>query len=309
MKESESKHTSFDVALCNRWLTGIPYEVAFWRSYYRNRRSRKSLLSWSQYGKECILDNFDVAAFVSGLDIENPVIADVGCALSYMLSDIIGGRKRAVVYLDPLAPHYNRILDDYSLPYPRITFGMGETLSLHFPEGSVSLIHIRNALDHSVKPLTVIWQALMCLHTDGVLYLNHKPNEAEHEAYIGFHQYNVDCQDGRLIIWNREESIDVGQELSGYADVNATVTDEGRIVAVITKTGGIPVDHPAVREGGMYAAGMLETSLSYFHTAPHAVAYQTRRGAFALGHGFMRMIPGGMVRKIKQIVTGKIPKM
>ena len=299
----------FDFDLSSRWVSGIPYEVAFWRSYYRNKGSRNDLLSWSQYGRECSLDNFDVAAFVDGLNREDPVIADVGCALSYMFSDIIGGRKREVTYVDPLAPHYNRILDDYSLPYPRITFGMGETLSLLFPRDSVSFIHIRNALDHSVRPMMVVWQALMCLHEGGVLYLNHKPNEAEHEAYIGFHQYNVDCQDGRLVIWNKEERIDVGDVLSGYADVEVSVTGEGRIVGVITKRADIPSDHPASRESGMYAAGMLETLLTYFHTAPHAISYQTRRGAFSLGHGFMRMIPGGMVRKIKQIITGKKPKM
>ena len=303
------KIPSFDSTLSRRWLTGIPYEVAFWRSYYGNQSSRKALLSWSQYGEECRLDHFDVVGFVKGLNKEDPIIADVGCALSYMLSDIIGSRKRHVIYVDPLAPHYNRILDDYSLPYPRITFGMGETLSLLFPKDSVSLLHIRNALDHSVRPMMVVWQGLICLHPGGVLYLNHKPNEAEHEAYIGFHQYNVDCQEGRLVIWNKEERIDVADALSDYADVKASVTDEGRIVAVITKLKDIPADHPAVREGGMYATGMLETMLTYFHTAPHALHYQARRGAFALGHRFMRLIPGGMVRKIKQIVTGKKPKM
>ncbi len=301
----QSQFPSFDFTLSRRWLSGIPYEVAFWRSYYRNKSSREALLSWSQYGKECVLDHFDVAAFIDGLQKENPVIADVGCALSYMFSDIIGGKKRQVVYLDPLAPHYNKILDDYSLPYPRITFGMGETLTLHFPADSVSLLHIRNALDHSVRPMMVIWQALMCLHVGGVLYLNHKPNEAEHEAYLGFHQYNVDCQHGRLVIWNKQERIDVAEALAGYADVKASVTDEGRIVAVITKTNEIPSDHWAARESGMYASGMLETLLTYFHTAPHVISYQSRRGAFSVAHGLMRMIPGGMVRKLKQIISGK----
>lgn len=296
---------SFDFSLSRRWLSGIPYEVAFWRSYYRNASSRKALLSWSQLGKECKLDNFNVAEFVEGLNRENPIIADVGCALSYMFSDIIGGKKRDVIYLDPLAPHYNKILDDYSLPYPRIKFGMGETLSLHLPKDSVSLLHIRNALDHSVRPMMGIWQALMCLHVGGVLYLNHKPNEAEHEAYLGFHQYNVDCQDGRLMIWNKEERIDVAEELSGYADVIPSVTEQGRIVAVITKTHAIPSDHQAVRESGMYASGMLETLITYFHTAPNVIGYQARRGAFSIAHGIMRMIPGGMIRKLKGIISGK----
>ena len=87
-REARDAVPRFDFDLSSRWVSGIPYEVAFWRSYYRNKGSRNDLLSWSQYGRECSLDNFDVAAFVDGLNREDPVIADVGCALSYMFSDI-----------------------------------------------------------------------------------------------------------------------------------------------------------------------------------------------------------------------------
>lgn len=295
----------FDFTLSRRWISGIPYEVAFWRSYYRNRRSREALFSWSQYGKECVLDNFDVAAFINSLNVDHPVIADVGCALSYVFSDVFGGRKHEVIYVDPLAPYYNQILDDYSLPYPRITFGMGETLTLNFSKGSVSFLHIRNALDHSVRPMMVIWQALMCLHNGGVLYLNHKPNEAEHEAYLGFHQYNVDCQNDRLIIWNKQERIDIGEALSGFADVKACVTEEGRIVGIITKLSEIPEDHIAVRESGRYALGMLETMMTYFHTTPNVMEYQSRRATFAFVHTFMRLLPERLVKKLKQLISGK----
>lgn len=306
-KDNDESRTisAFDFTLSKRWISGIPYEVAFWRSYYRNRSSRETLMSWSQYGKECKLDHFDVASFIESQEMENPVIVDVGCALSYMFSNRIGGKERSVIYLDPLAPYYNKILDDYSLSYPRIKFGLGETLSIHFKKNSLSLIHVRNALDHSVCPMMVIWQALICLRPGGVLYLNHKPNEAEHEAYIGFHQYNIDCQNGRFVIWNRQERIDVGHELAGYADVKGSVTDSGRIVAVITKTSNIPDDHKAVTENGVYASGMLETLITYFHSAPNVIGYQARRGAFSLGHRMMRLLPGGLIKKIKSIISGK----
>lgn len=305
IKEEENKE--FDFTLGKRWVTGIPYEVAFWRSYYRRRKSREALLSWSQLGKECALDNFDIVSFIKGIDRQDPVIVDVGCALSYMFSNLIDGKVYHVRYVDPLASFYNNILDDYSLDYPRITFGMGETLNLIFLHDSVTLFHIRNALDHSVKPMMVIWQALICLHMGGVLYLNHKPNEAEHEVYVGFHQYNVDCVDGRLIIWNKEERVDVGDALSGYADVKAFVTDAGRIVGVITKTGNLPEDHWGVLESGAYAAGMLETLMTYFHKLPNSVSYHIRKGSFSVMHSFVRLLPDGFLRKIKTIVSGKKP--
>ncbi|MBD5226160.1 MAG: hypothetical protein HDS68_09435 [Bacteroidales bacterium] len=302
---AETSGTGFNSGQCRRWLSGIPYEVAFWRSYYRNKRSMKQLFGWSQYRQECRLDNFDVASYISGLGVVDPVIVDVGCALSYAFGSLFGGKEYPVIYLDPLAPFYNKILDDYSLDLPKIKFGMGETLSLVFPADSVSLFHIRNALDHSVRPITVIWQALIALHNGGVLYLNHKPNEAEHEGYIGFHQYNIDCIGGRLTIWNREERIDVATALEGYAEVEASVTDEGRIIGVVRKTAPIPADHPAVEEGNRYASGMLQTMMTYLHSAPASVSYQLRRGAFSVGHGFMRMLPTKLVRRLKRIVTGK----
>ena len=41
-----------DRELVQRWISGIPYEVAFWRSYYGNRRRRRDLFGWSRYGRE-----------------------------------------------------------------------------------------------------------------------------------------------------------------------------------------------------------------------------------------------------------------
>ncbi len=291
--------------LTERWISGIPYEVAFWRSYYRNKKSRAALMSWSQLGKECELDHFDLKTYIEGLDKQEPIIADVGCALSYVFSNIIGGKEYQVTYIDPLAPFYNKILDDYSLPYPQITFGMGEMLSHNFLPGSVSFLHIRNALDHSIYPMVVIWQALVSLHVGGVLYLNHKPNEAEHEAYVGFHQYNIDCQEGKLVIWNKENRIDVERELSGYADVETSVTEEGRIVAVIRKIADIPDDHTSLRDGDAYSLGVMQTLMGYFHSPSNVLRYQFRRGFLTAGHALMRLLPHKTVRKIKEIISGK----
>ena len=38
-KDNDESRTisAFDFTLSKRWISGIPYEVAFWRSYYRNR--------------------------------------------------------------------------------------------------------------------------------------------------------------------------------------------------------------------------------------------------------------------------------
>lgn len=93
------------------WLKGIPYKVAFWRSYYGNKKRRADLFSWSLYDKECTLDNYDAAAYIGSLD-HKPIIMDVGCALSYAFGNRFYGKEMPVICIDPLASFYNRILEN-----------------------------------------------------------------------------------------------------------------------------------------------------------------------------------------------------
>lgn len=37
-----------------KWLKGIPYEIAFWKSYYRNKKRRKDLFRWSKFNQSWI---------------------------------------------------------------------------------------------------------------------------------------------------------------------------------------------------------------------------------------------------------------
>lgn len=287
--------------LTRRWLKGIPYEIAFWRSYYRNRKSRRMLFEWSDYGKECRLDMFDITSYIAGLD-HKPVIADVGCALSYVLGNMIGGVEHKIIYMDPLALFYNKILSDYNVERPRITFGLGEMLTMVFAPESVDFIHIRNALDHSSNPMYVIWQALASIRTGGVLYLHHKPDEAEHEAYMGFHQYNVTSLEGRLTIWNRSETFDIGAELSGYATVETSVTEEGFIVGVIRKTASIPSDLPVLVESQKYGAMMLAITMDYMNSTWPMICYHIKKALLMTGHALMRLLPVTAIRKIKRLI-------
>lgn len=285
-----------------RWLKGIPYEVAFWRSYYANRRRRDDLFSWSLYGKPCRLDNFDIDAFVSSLPDSEPLILDVGCALSYAFGNIINGKEANVAYVDPLAHFYNRILDDYNIDRPRIRFGMVEQLSSFFPEGSVSFIHIRNALDHCSNPMEGIVQALHVLREGGVLYLCHHRDEAEREAYRGFHQFNVTEKEGRLTIWNRETEIDVARRLEGFAEVSCSINSEDHIIAVIRKTAPVPAQICNPAKTAMQSTEIMIAAVEHFHSLPAVVSYQTARLTSTLGHRLMRLLPHSWLNSVKKLL-------
>lgn len=285
-----------------RWIKGIPYEVAFWRSYYGNRRSRTELFSWSLYNKECELDDFDVAAFIGTLG-DDPVILDVGCALSYAFGNRFNGELKPVTYVDPLAPFYNRILDRYHIDRPRIRFGMVENLSSNFEENTVDFIHIRNALDHCADPLEGILQALCCLKTGGILYLNHFRNEAVNEGYRGFHQFNVDEHDGHTILWNRDTRVDVTETIAPFAKTTTTVAANGRIVSVITKTAPVPKNAADPRQTGLRTANMLMTTAELFHSPRFAFGYQMSVLFTTITHRTVRLLPHSLVNRLKKLLS------
>ncbi|MDE6126343.1 MAG: class I SAM-dependent methyltransferase [Muribaculaceae bacterium] len=286
-----------------RWLRGIPYEVAFWRSYYGSRRRRRELFSWSGFGKECALDGFDVQGYVAALPHPSPVVVDLGCALSYAMGDRFPARPDARVdYVDPLAPFYNRILARYGIDRPAIRFGMIENISASYLPGSVDLVHVRNALDHCADPMRGIIEALACLRVGGVLYLNHFRDEAEREGYRGFHQWNIDLRGGALTLWNREETVDVAARLGGRASVETSVTPQGRIVAVIRKTGELPLELHDPAESALRASRMLMAAVGHFHSLPRSASYQFARLYTTLGHRLMRLLPYSLMNRLKALL-------
>lgn len=286
----------------SRWLGGIPYEVAFWKSYYGNRRRRADLFRWSGYGKKCTLDNFDIDSFISRQPTASePVIVDAGAALSYVLGTVIGGREMKIDYVDPLAPFYNDILDRYKIDRPRIRFGMIESLSASYRPDSVTFVHVRNALDHCRNPLEGIIQALVVLKPGGVLYLNHFRNEAERENYRGFHQFNICNSDGHLELWNRDTCIDVNSIVGSFARVEVSETGQGRVVAVITKNEPVPESLYRQEETTARMAEMVMTAVTYFSSPRHTLAFHWKQLYTTAGHRLMRLLPWSLLNRIKRM--------
>ena len=229
-----------------KWLLGIPYEVAFWKSTYGNKKVLESTLAFSHYGRELSLDGFDATSFL--LKQQNPgdvKILDIGAGMSFMPGEFIIDRKGEkqplnIHYIDPLADYYNQIAQHCHVDVPKVEFGMMEYLSAFYPEHDVTLAIIQNALDHSANPVKGVLEALNALKKGGILYLNHHPNEAEYEQYRGFHQFNICIENGELIIWNRESRYNINEIVKEYARVE-TKTCENNPVAIITKTADIPM--------------------------------------------------------------------
>ena len=201
----------------SKWLRGIAYEIAFWNNVYRWKWTFQGMMNWSHYGKAIDLELFDANAFLAPLD--NAQLLDVGCGMSYVTGNHVkeGDTLRPIPlhYVDALAPYFNKILKKRKKDLPAIEFGMVEYLSAFYSPGSVDMVIIQNALDHSAQPVKGILESLHVLKEGGVLYLNHHPNEAETEHYKGFHQYNIDDRKAlcEMLILNNMNATSIWQSI------------------------------------------------------------------------------------------------
>ncbi|MCH5234817.1 MAG: methyltransferase domain-containing protein [Muribaculaceae bacterium] len=284
-----------------KWLEGIPYEVAFWNSYYANKKRRKDLFQWSMYNKECKLDNFDIHNYIRGLEEVDPKIIDVGSALSFMFGNIINNKKYDVIYLDPLAHFYNKILDRYNIDRPHIEFGTFETLSLFYDENTIDFIHIRNALDHSSDPVSGILNCLFILKKGGILYLNHFVNEGENEGYRGFHQFNLKKENDCFIIWNKDTKINITETLNSFVEIKTELSAAGRLIVIIKKIKDLPETLNDFRRISKDSVKNLFDTIEYFYTLSSSFKYQFKRFYTTLGHKTMRILPYSILNQIKKL--------
>lgn len=288
-----------------QWIKGIPYEVAFWNSYYRISKRREDLFSWSQYGKPCHVDNFDIDEYFDKIecDLDDALILDVGCALSYVFSNLIKGRKVNIKYVDPLAMFYNNILERHKIDRPRIDFGMIECLSIFFKKDSVQFIHIRNALDHCADPYSGLLQSLHCLKQGGILYLRHHRNIAEIENYRGFHKFNVDEHADHLILWNQACRLDITELVAPFASISTSIAPDGDIIAVAAKCNPIPENVVDPCDSARAAADMTADIIRYFNSASGCIEYQSLRLLATIGHAVTKLLPYSLVDRLRALLA------
>ena len=287
-----------------KWLSGIPYEVAFWESVYSNDRTFQSVMRFSHLGSPLSLNGFDAAAFLLAQpDPGQATILDVGCGMTFYPGDylLVDGEKLPldIHYIDPLAEYYNRIARKTGRKVPQVEFGMMDYLSAFYPEHNVSLVIIQNALDHSANPMKGILEALNALKTGGVLYLNHHPNEAEYEDYRGFHQFNVMVENGDMIIWNRTERFNVNELLKDFATVETSLY-EGNPVAVITRTDAVPAELLDMPKDIRTLSEALLGFSQQVNSPSAMLAYHCRFFWFRLAQHFSKLFSWSTRQKIKQ---------
>ena len=290
--------------ITTKWMNGIAYEVAFWNNVYRWKWTFNGMMNWSKHGGVITLEGFDANAFLAKTD--KPKVLDVGCGMSYATGNHImrDGQLTPldIHYVDPLAGYFNRILARHRRKLPRIEFGMAEYLSAFYPAHDVSLVIIQNALDHSAHPMKSIYESIDVLKKGGCLYLNHHINEAETEHYKGFHQYNICRENGKLIIWNKNERHDVAELTAGFAELTVGLTENGHVAAVIRKTGDVP--QSLIDDKGDKRA-LCSILMDYARTAGspwHGVKNSAAYWKYNILQFFIQGLPWTLKMKLKKLI-------
>jgi len=173
-------------------LHGIYHELAFWQQFVKTERF---INGWVKKVKTPEL-NQEVADFI--LSVKNESVLDVGSGVCSLLNGLVN-----VTACDPLGDLY-RLIFDYErhkllppLPIP------AEHLNY---SNQFDIVHISNALDHCQSPYNALIKLLDAVKTGGYLIVQGFCNEAEHESWQGFHQWNLDITDSGILMIKGKES-------------------------------------------------------------------------------------------------------
>lgn len=205
------------------WVKGIGPEIGFWSAWMRTRG-----LKWPEdYARRTEAEPvFSLEPYLDGarplkaLDVGSGPFSPVGLISSWGRIDLQA--------CDPLANFYARLYQEHDVnPYVRTQFAFAEALTDRYERGAFDLVHMSNALDHSILPEAGVLSMLAVTRPGGCVVLRHSENEAVHENYSGFHQWNITEQDGSMVAWRQLERTDLSALASEYAEVSTWRMSEG----------------------------------------------------------------------------------
>ena len=153
-------------------------------------------------------------------------VLDVGAGPLNAVGVVWPGCELRVTAVDPLAAQYNELLERFGIVPPvRTQFGQAEHLLDQFQPESFDVVFSRNALDHCFDPMLGVSNMFALARVGGAVRLEHSLNEGENQRYQGLHQWNFDVEEGRFVMWNKDEHIYVDKVLPLQAKIKCELFD------------------------------------------------------------------------------------
>lgn len=216
------------------WLLGVDSEVKFWDYWFATKGAE-----WPEDFRVRLNPQREFPEYLlAGISPADAKILDVGAGPVTSFGFTHKGSRLDITACDPLASFYDRILEKNGVVPPvRTVTAFAEELSSFFPRNAFDLVTCSNALDHSFEPVRGIEEMLLVTKMGGRVHLTHRINEAVYGHYEGLHQWNFDAEDGRFIIWNNEQRVDVNSVFDYCAEISVNYdVAAGYVTAMFRKT-------------------------------------------------------------------------
>ena len=224
------------------WERNLRESAAWWLGFFRDN---PDILRWRLDPAQEVPHDLPIRALIEAVPDETVEILDVGAGPLNPLGFTVPGKTLRIVPTDPLAEAFDDLLTELGVePVVRTISVEGEHLHEYFDADRFHIACSFNALDHTYDPVAVIESMLKVTRPGGHVLLRHYRNEAEHELYRGLHQWNIDADDGRLIIWNHQSRQDVSQLMAHLATCDARIED-GQVIADFVKVGAAGTSAPS----------------------------------------------------------------
>lgn len=176
---------------------GLRHELNFWQGFIKSDRFLREWLPDNVVPSDLTQPARDWIAKIAPY---HATVLDVGSGVVSILRGTIDEAKLACA--DPLANHYMKIFDyighGITPPYPIAAEDIDH-------EDRFDLVHISNALDHTINPVTAYENMLRAVKPGGHLMVQGFVDEGKFEGWKGLHQWNLSItEQGHLFIANRQ---------------------------------------------------------------------------------------------------------
>ena len=184
---------------------GVRDEESFWESFVQTERF---FTNWckSSPNPELNIEIDLLISIVANNSKNNIRILDIGSGPVSILSRCTNSQKIFLQSVDPLADFYKSILpsniNEFDVNIPESV--PAEDLSEKFDDDFFDIVHIRNALDHTVDPLRCLNEMYKITKESGYMVIHGFENEAVWENWIGMHQWNLYLDNESLIVSNKD---------------------------------------------------------------------------------------------------------
>ncbi len=173
-------------------LKGISHELRFWQDFVKTKRF---LNGWVAQIPTPELNDI-VKQFIHYNTPANGFVLDVGSGVCSILNGL--RHDLQITACDPLGDLYALIFD-YNLHRK-----VSKPLAIPAEEIDMqgfNLVHCSNALDHTQDPAKAYIAMENAVKKGGYLIIQGFENEAVHEDWQGFHQWNLKCNGfGQLVM-------------------------------------------------------------------------------------------------------------